>query len=69
MHGCVGSGGGGAWVVAMHWPPQGFVLTQEEVGVQIAFLGQGALLPTVQGVVGVGGVVVRQRPLSGGRTV
>jgi hypothetical protein len=39
--------------VAMHWPPHGVgVIGQTIVGVQVEPVGQGPLLPTVQGITG-----------------
>lgn len=47
----------------MHCPPQGAVVGQTWVGVQMLLVGQGLLSPTVQGTTGGGVVVVRHRPL------
>lgn len=38
--------------MAMHCPPHGVGVAQIVVGVQIALVGQGASLPTVQGTTG-----------------
>ena len=67
MHGCVGSGGvlagGGGGAVAMQAPPHGRPPGgQTMVGVQVAPVGQGALLPTVQGTSGGMLDVIRQSP-------
>ena len=50
-------------MVAIHWPPQGALVGQTWVGVQIALVGQGVSLPTVHGTTGGGVTRVTQRPL------
>ena len=55
---------GGGWLVAMHCPPQGAVLlaVQYSVGVHVEPVGQGPLLPIVQGMTGGKIWEVRQSP-------
>jgi hypothetical protein len=49
--------------VAMHWPPQDVeVGGQNTVGVQVEPVGQGPLLPTVQGITGGITCVAKHKP-------